>query len=58
MGSRITLKLTDSLKELPNELKSQMKNIEEKYVYACNDANGRRKTCKFDQSYMQYLSHY
>ena len=43
MGSRITLKLIDSMTELPNELKSHMKEIVEKHVHACNDANGRRK---------------
>ena len=58
MGSRITLKLTDPMTELPNELKSHVKEIVEKYVYACNDANGRRKTCKFDKTYLQYLPHY
>ena len=58
MGSRITLKLTDPMTELPNELKSQMIKIVEKYIHACNAANGRRKTCKFDKSYVGYLAHY
>ena len=58
MGSRITLKLTDSMTELPNELKSHVKEIVEKHVHACNDANGRRKTCKFDRTHLQCLSHY
>ena len=58
MGSRVTTRLLDSLTALPDELKSNMRKIVEKYTKACNVTNGRPIDANFDVSYVTYLSHY
>ena len=58
MGSRVTTRLLDSLTALPEELKSNMRKIVEKYTQDCNITNGRPKDANFDVSYITYISHY
>ena len=58
MGSRVTVRLQDSLTALPEELKSKMRKIVEKYAHACNTTNGRPKDSNFDVAYINCLSHY
>ena len=58
MGSRVTVRLEDSLTSLPKQLQSQLRKIIEKYVNAFNASNGRLKDSNFDTTYLDYLSHY
>ena len=56
MGSRVIVRLQDSLTALPEELKSKMRKTVEKYAHACNVTNGRPKDSNFDVTYIN-LSH-
>ena len=58
MGSRVTVRLEDSLTSLPKQLQSQIRKITEKHVNACNMSNGRLKDSNFDITYIDYVSHY
>ena len=58
MGTRITLKLQDSLTNLPEQLTSQMVKVVTEHLHACNAANARSLTCKFDKCCIGYLFHH
>ena len=58
MGSRVTVRLEESLTSFPQHLQSQIRIITEECVHACNASNGRLKDSNFDVTYIDFLSRY